>query len=61
VFDIEVRDFQSISSHTIVGALGQFSRTASIFLLVHKMDLFVPSQRGDIYNDHVFLVCSRSY
>lgn len=62
VFDIESRDFDRdlLTYRSIIGALGQFSPTASIYILVHKMDLVVPSQREDIYNDRVSLIRSKS-
>jgi Ras-related GTP-binding protein A/B len=62
VFDIESRDFDRdlLTYRSIIGALGQFSPTASIYILVHKMDLVVPSQREDIYNDRVTLIRSKS-
>lgn len=62
VFDIESRDFDRdlLTYRSIVSALAQFSQTASIYILIHKMDLVVPNQREDIYFDRVSLIRSRS-
>lgn len=62
VFDIESRDFDRdlLTYRSIIGALGQFSSTASVYILIHKMDLVVPSQREDIYNERVSLIHSKS-
>jgi Ras-related GTP-binding protein A/B len=62
VFDIESRDFDRdlLTYRSIITALGQFSPGASIYILVHKMDLVVPNQREDIYNDRVALIKSKS-
>ncbi|KAH6724637.1 Gtr1/RagA G protein conserved region-domain-containing protein [Leptodontidium sp. 2 PMI_412] len=62
VFDIESRDFDRdlLTYRSIITALGQFSPTASVYILIHKMDLVVPGQREDIYNDRVSLIQSKS-
>ena len=62
VFDIESRDFDRdlLTYRSIIAALGQFSPTSSVYILVHKMDLVVPSQREDIYNERVALIRSKS-
>ncbi|KAN0099770.1 Gtr1/RagA G protein conserved region domain containing protein [Hyaloscypha variabilis] len=62
VFDIESRDFDRdlLTYRSIIAALGQFSPTSSVYILVHKMDLVVPNQREDIYNDRVALIRSKS-
>ncbi|KAG0646412.1 Ras-related GTP-binding A [Hyphodiscus hymeniophilus] len=62
VFDIESRDFDRdlLTYRSIIGALQQFSPTASIYILVHKMDLVVPNQREEIYNDRVSLIRGKS-
>ena len=62
VFDIESRDFDRdlLTYRSIITALGQFSPTASVYILVHKMDLVVPSQREDLYNDRVSLIEAKS-
>ncbi|KAG9230028.1 Gtr1/RagA G protein conserved region-domain-containing protein [Amylocarpus encephaloides] len=62
VFDIESRDFDRdlLTYRSIIAALSQFSPTASVYILIHKMDLVVPNQREDIYNDRVSLIRSKS-
>ena len=62
VFDIESRDFDRdlLTYRSIIAALGQFSPTSSVYILVHKMDLVVPNQREDIYNDRVALIRGKS-
>ncbi|CAG8956372.1 hypothetical protein HYFRA_00003754 [Hymenoscyphus fraxineus] len=62
VFDIESRDFDRdlLTYRSIVAALSQFSPTASVYILIHKMDLVVPNLREDIYNDRVSLIRSKS-
>ena len=62
VFDIESRDFDRdiLTYRSIITALGQFSPTSSVYILVHKMDLVVPAQREDIFNDRVALIRSKS-
>ncbi|TVY13019.1 GTP-binding protein gtr1 [Lachnellula arida] len=62
VFDIESRDFDRdlFTYRSIVQALSQFSPTASVYLLIHKMDLIPPVQREDLYNHRVSIVRSKS-
>ncbi|KAG9243224.1 Gtr1/RagA G protein conserved region-domain-containing protein [Calycina marina] len=62
VFDIESRDFDRdlLTYRSIIGALSQFSSTASVYILIHKMDLVVPTKREDIYNDRVDQVQAKS-
>ncbi|TAQ91250.1 hypothetical protein B7494_g433 [Chlorociboria aeruginascens] len=62
VFDIESRDFDRdlVTYRSIITALSQFSPTSAIYILIHKMDLVVPTQREDIFNDRVALVRSKS-
>lgn len=62
VFDIESRDFDRdlLTYRSIISALSQFSPQANIYILIHKMDLVVPNQREDIYNDRVSLIRSKS-
>jgi Ras-related GTP-binding protein A/B len=62
VFDIESRDFDRdlLTYRSIIAALSQFSPSASVYILIHKMDLVVPNQREDIYNDRVSLIQSKS-
>ena len=58
VFDIESRDVdRDLATYvTILSALLQFSPTAKIYILIHKMDLVVPSARESMYEDRVRLV-----
>ena len=62
VFDVESRDFDRdlLTYRSIITALSQFSPTSSVYILIHKMDLVVPNQREDIYNDRVSLIHSKS-
>lgn len=62
VFDIESRDFDRdlLTYRSIITALSQFSPTSSIYILIHKMDLVVPNQREDLYNDRISLIRSKS-
>jgi len=62
VFDIESRDFDRdlLTYRSIIAALSQFSDKASVYILIHKMDLVVPNQREDIYNERVAQIQSRS-
>ena len=62
VFDIESRDFDRdlLTYRSIISALSQFSPTAAIYILIHKMDLVVPNQREDMYNDRVAVIRSKS-
>ncbi|PBP15832.1 GTP-binding protein GTR1 [Diplocarpon rosae] len=62
VFDIESRDFDRdlLTYRSIIAALSQFSSTASIYTLIHKMDLVVPAQRENIYNERVIHIQERS-
>ncbi|RKF77965.1 Ras-related GTP-binding protein A [Golovinomyces cichoracearum] len=62
VFDIESRDFNRdlLTYRSIVTAIAQFSPTASIYILIHKMDLVVPNLREDLYFDRVSLIRSKS-
>ncbi|KAF4120728.1 hypothetical protein GMORB2_2732 [Geosmithia morbida] len=58
VFDIESRDVdRDLATYVaILSALLQFSSTARIYILIHKMDLVVPSARETMYDDRVRLV-----
>jgi len=62
VFDIESRDFDRdlLTYRSIISALSQFSSTASVYILIHKMDLVVPNQREDIYNERVDQIQAKS-
>ncbi|KAH8590944.1 Gtr1/RagA G protein conserved region-domain-containing protein [Bisporella sp. PMI_857] len=62
VFDIESRDFDRdlLTYRSIIGALGQFSSTANVYILVHKMDLVIPDQRENIFNERVELIQAKS-
>lgn len=58
VFDIESRDVdRDLATYiAILSALLQFSPAAKIYILIHKMDLVVPSAREAMYDDRVRLV-----
>ncbi|KAI1005605.1 hypothetical protein K3495_g2613 [Podosphaera aphanis] len=62
VFDVESRDFDRdlLTYRSIITALAQFSHTATIYILIHKMDLVVPNQREPIYLDRISHIRSRS-
>ncbi|KEZ40407.1 Ras-related GTP-binding protein A [Scedosporium apiospermum] len=58
VFDIESRDVdRDLATYvSIISALVQFSPTARIYILIHKMDLILPSSRESLFNDRVHMV-----
>lgn len=58
VFDVESRDVErDLATYVaILSALLQYSPTARIYILIHKMDLVVPSARESMYDDRVRLV-----
>lgn len=58
VFDIESRDVdRDLATYvSILSALLQYSSGAKIYVLIHKMDLVVPSARESVYDDRVRLV-----
>ncbi|UNI18544.1 GTP-binding protein gtr1 [Purpureocillium takamizusanense] len=58
VFDIESRDVdRDLATYvSILSALLQFSPSANIYVLIHKMDLVVPSARESVYDERVRLV-----
>ncbi|POS88425.1 hypothetical protein EPUL_000171 [Erysiphe pulchra] len=62
VFDVESRDFERdlLTYRSIITALSQFSPTASIYILIHKMDLIIPNQRDNIFADRVSPIHSKS-
>ncbi|KAF4589216.1 GTP-binding protein GTR1 [Ophiocordyceps camponoti-floridani] len=62
VFDIESRDVdRDLATYvSILSALLQFSPAANVYILVHKMDLVVPSARESIYDERVRLVKQRT-
>ncbi|EDN97074.1 hypothetical protein SS1G_02002 [Sclerotinia sclerotiorum 1980 UF-70] len=62
VFDIESRDFDRdlLTYRSIITALTQFSPTASIYVLVHKMDLVLPNTREDSFHQKILAVRSKS-
>ncbi|KAK2595054.1 GTP-binding protein gtr1 [Conoideocrella luteorostrata] len=55
VFDIESRDVdRDLATYvSILSALLQYSSAAKIYILIHKMDLVVPSGRESVYEDRV--------
>ncbi|PHH65640.1 hypothetical protein CDD81_1726 [Ophiocordyceps australis] len=58
VFDIESRDVdRDLATYvSILSALLQFSPAARVYILVHKMDLVVPSAREAVYDERVRVV-----
>lgn len=62
VFDVESRDVErDLATYVaILSALLQFSPQARIYILIHKMDLVVPSSREAVYNDRVSAVRSKT-
>lgn len=58
VFDIESRDTdRDLATYvSIVSALAQYSPSAKVFVLVHKMDLIIPNKKESVFNDRVRLV-----
>lgn len=58
VFDIESRDVdRDLATYvSIVSALLQYSSSAKIYVLIHKMDLVVPSARESVYDERVRLI-----
>ncbi|KAI9838161.1 MAG: GTP-binding protein gtr1 [Sclerophora amabilis] len=62
VFDIESREFDRdlITFSAIIRALTECSPSASVFCLIHKMDLVQDSFRAKLYDERVALVQDRS-
>ncbi|KAI0883042.1 Gtr1/RagA G protein conserved region-domain-containing protein [Annulohypoxylon maeteangense] len=58
VFDIESRDVdRDMATYvSIISALTQFSPTAKVYVLIHKMDLITPLAREAVFVDRVKLV-----
>ncbi|KAK0754383.1 Gtr1/RagA G protein conserved region-domain-containing protein [Schizothecium vesticola] len=58
VFDIESRDVErDLATYVnIISALGQYSREAKVFVLIHKMDLIQSTNREAIFNQRVAVV-----
>ncbi|RCI11328.1 hypothetical protein L249_7624 [Ophiocordyceps polyrhachis-furcata BCC 54312] len=58
VFDIESRDVdRDLATYvSILSALLQFSPAANVYVLIHKMDLVVPSARESVYDERVRIV-----
>ncbi|KAK2042016.1 hypothetical protein LZ31DRAFT_556470 [Colletotrichum somersetense] len=62
VFDIESRDIdRDLATYvSIISALLQFSPSAKVYVLIHKMDLVVPAHRESVYDDRVRVVRQRT-
>lgn len=62
VFDVESRDFERdlLTYRSIIGALAQFSPTASVYILIHKIDLISSNMREEVFNNHVSFIRSKS-
>lgn len=58
VFDIKSRDVdRNLATYvSILSALLQFSPSAKIYVLIHKMDLVVPTARESVYDERVRLI-----
>ncbi|KAH9905038.1 Gtr1/RagA G protein conserved region-domain-containing protein [Xylariomycetidae sp. FL2044] len=63
VFDIESRDVdRDMATYvSVISALTQFSPTAKVYVLIHKMDLMAPHAREVIFVDRVRLVRQKTY
>jgi len=55
VFDVESRDVdREIATYIkIISELAEYSPSAKVFILVHKMDLIMSTQREAVFNDRV--------
>ncbi|KAI9838440.1 MAG: GTP-binding protein gtr1 [Thelocarpon superellum] len=62
VFDIESREFDRdlVTFSAIMRALSECSPDASVFCLIHKMDLVQDHYRGKLYDERVAVVKARS-
>jgi Ras-related GTP-binding protein A/B len=62
VFDVESRDFDRdlLTYRSIVAALGQYSPSSSIYILIHKMDLVAHNLREQAYDERVAVIRSKS-
>lgn len=62
VFDIESRDVdRDLATYvSIVSALAQYSPSAKVFVLVHKMDLIMHNMKESVFNDRVRLVRNKT-
>ncbi|KAF3771334.1 hypothetical protein M406DRAFT_97137 [Cryphonectria parasitica EP155] len=58
VFDMESRDIdRDLATYvSIVSALAQYSPSAKVFVLIHKMDLVMPNTKEAVFNERVRLV-----
>lgn len=63
VFDIESRDVErDLATYaSILSTLLQFSPAAKIYVLIHKMDLVVPSARESVYDDRVRIIRHKTF
>lgn len=62
VFDIESRDVdRDLATYvSIVSALAQYSPSAKVFVLVHKMDLIMSNLKESVFNDRVRLIRNKT-
>ncbi|KAF2153556.1 hypothetical protein K461DRAFT_142156 [Myriangium duriaei CBS 260.36] len=53
VFDVESREFNAdlVNYSSIITALREYSPTARIFVLIHKMDLISPERKDSVFAD----------
>lgn len=58
VFDIESRDVdRDLATYAnIIVAMTQYSPAAKVFVLIHKMDLIVPTSREQVFEDRYALI-----
>ena len=58
VFDIESRDVErDLATYVnIISALGQYSREAKVFVLIHKMDLIPHSTRESVFDQRAAVI-----
>ncbi|KAK1835725.1 Gtr1/RagA G protein conserved region-domain-containing protein [Podospora conica] len=58
VFDIESRDVdRDLATYVnIISALGQYSREAKVFVLIHKMDLIQPDNREAVFDQRAAVI-----
>ncbi|KAJ9426195.1 Gtr1/RagA G protein conserved region-domain-containing protein [Fusarium oxysporum] len=63
VFDIESRDVdRDLATYvSILSALLQYSPAAKIYILIHKMDLVVPTARESVYDERIRVVRQKTF
>ncbi|KAF5021743.1 hypothetical protein F66182_6193 [Fusarium sp. NRRL 66182] len=63
VFDIESRDVdRDLATYvSILSALLQYSPSTKIYILIHKMDLVVPTARESVYDERIRIVRQKTF